>query len=145
MGRVFANGPGDRGSVPGWVIPKTQKMVPDATLLNTQHYKVQIKGKVEQSRERSLHPPLHLECSSYWKLRLWLSSLLTLYIQVVLKIIHKHVQTARNMHILFYEQAVYKRRTNMENVWLGHDEESNGQRKSKRFYHSCSKSSGKRA
>ena len=25
VGRVFANGPGDRGSVPGRVIPKTQK------------------------------------------------------------------------------------------------------------------------
>ena len=28
-------------------------MVLDASLLNTQHYKVKIKGKVEQSRERS--------------------------------------------------------------------------------------------
>ena len=35
------------------VIPKTQKMVLDATLLNTQHYKVGNKGKVEQFRERS--------------------------------------------------------------------------------------------
>ena len=49
--RVFANGPGDLGSIPGRVIPKTQKMVLDASLLNTQHYKVRIKGKVEQSRE----------------------------------------------------------------------------------------------
>ena len=32
--------------IPGRVIPKTQKMVLDATLLNTQHYKVRIKGKV---------------------------------------------------------------------------------------------------
>ena len=53
MSRVFANGPGDRGSVSGQVIPKTQKMVRDAALLNTQHYKVRIKGKVEQSREWS--------------------------------------------------------------------------------------------
>ena len=53
MSRVFANGPGDRGSILGWVIPKTQKMVLDATLLNTQHYKVRIKGKVEQTREWS--------------------------------------------------------------------------------------------
>ena len=53
MSRVFANGPGDRGSIPGRVIPKTQKMVLDAALLNTQHYKVRIKGKVEQSREWS--------------------------------------------------------------------------------------------
>ena len=51
--RVFADGLGDLGSIPGRVIPKTQKMVFDASLLNTQHYKVWIKGKVEQSRERS--------------------------------------------------------------------------------------------
>ena len=38
---------------PGRVIPKTKKMVLDAFLLNTQHYKVRIKGKVEQSRERT--------------------------------------------------------------------------------------------
>ena len=53
VGRVFAKGPGDQGSIPGWVIPKTYKMVLDTSLLNTQHYKVRIKGKVEQSRERS--------------------------------------------------------------------------------------------
>ena len=44
---MFANGPGDQGSISGRVIPKTQKMVLDAALLNTQHYKVGIKGKVE--------------------------------------------------------------------------------------------------
>ena len=48
MSRVFTTGPGDRGS-----IPKTQKMLLDAALLNTQNYKVRIKGKVEQSREMS--------------------------------------------------------------------------------------------
>ena len=53
MSRVFANGPGDRSSIPGPVILETQKMVLDATLLNTQHYKVKIKGTVEQSKERS--------------------------------------------------------------------------------------------
>ena len=37
MVRVFTNGQRDRGSIPGQVIPKTQKMVLDATLLNTQH------------------------------------------------------------------------------------------------------------
>ena len=52
VGRVFANGPGDLGSIPGHVIPKTLKMILD-TLFNTQQYKVRIKGKVEQSRERS--------------------------------------------------------------------------------------------
>ena len=53
MSRVFANGPGDCGSIPGWVIPKTQKMVLDVALLNTQHYKIRIMGKVE-------HTLLHL-------------------------------------------------------------------------------------
>ena len=51
VGRVFANGPGDLGSIPGWVIPKTLKMVLDTSLLNTQHYKGHIKDKVKQSRE----------------------------------------------------------------------------------------------
>ena len=52
MVRVFANGPGDGGLIPGRVIPKTQKMVL-AALLNTQHYKVRIKSKVEQSGDWS--------------------------------------------------------------------------------------------
>ena len=43
VGRVFTNGP---GSIPGRVIPKTLKMVLDNFLLNTQRYKVCIKGKV---------------------------------------------------------------------------------------------------
>ena len=51
MSRVFANCSGDLGSILGRVIPKTFKMVLDATLLNTQYGKVRIKGKVEQSRE----------------------------------------------------------------------------------------------
>ena len=37
LGRVFASDPGDRGSIPGWVIPKTQKMVLNISLLSTQH------------------------------------------------------------------------------------------------------------
>ena len=53
MSIVFTNGLGDWGSIQGWVIPKTQKMVLDATLLNTQHFKVRIKGKAEQSMEWS--------------------------------------------------------------------------------------------
>ena len=57
---TFANGPGDLGSIPGRVIPKTLKMELDTTLLNTQHYKVRFKGKVEQPREWSSAPPLHL-------------------------------------------------------------------------------------
>ena len=50
---MFENGPGNLGSVPGRVIPKTLKMVLDSSFLNTQQYKARIKGKVEQSREKS--------------------------------------------------------------------------------------------
>ena len=65
MNRMFANGTGDRGSNPGRVIPKTQKMVFDTALLSTQHYKVRIKVKVEQSWEWS--SSLTPQGSSYWK------------------------------------------------------------------------------
>ena len=51
--QLLVNGPGERGSIPGRVLPKTQKIVLDTALLNTQHYKLLIKGKEEQSRERS--------------------------------------------------------------------------------------------
>ena len=63
---MFADRPGDWGSIPGRVKAKSQKMVLDAALLSTQHYKVRIKGKVEQSREWS-SAPTHLSVVSYWK------------------------------------------------------------------------------
>ena len=47
VGTVFANGPGNMSQIPGHVIPKTLKMLLDASLLNTQQYKVRIKDKVE--------------------------------------------------------------------------------------------------
>ena len=53
MVRVFANGKGDLGSISGRVISDTQKMILDASMLNIQHYKIWIKGKVAQSREMS--------------------------------------------------------------------------------------------
>ena len=51
--------PGDLGLIPGRVIPKTQKMVFDASLFNTQH-KGRIKGKVGQSWEKSSALPYTL-------------------------------------------------------------------------------------
>ena len=47
------NSPGDLGSIPGRVIPKTLKMILDTSLLNTQQYKVCIKCKMEQFWERN--------------------------------------------------------------------------------------------
>ena len=53
VGRVFTNGPGDLHLLPGRIIPKTLKMVLDTSLFNTQQFKVLIKGKAEQSREKN--------------------------------------------------------------------------------------------
>ena len=45
MSRVFANRPRDWASIPGRIIAKNKKIVPDADLFSTQHYTVWIKGK----------------------------------------------------------------------------------------------------
>ena len=69
VGRVFANGPGDQGSIPGSVIPKALKMVLDASLLNTQQYKVFIKGKVEQFRVKNsalTYTSVAIEKGAFW-------------------------------------------------------------------------------
>ena len=66
VGTVFADDPGDLGSISGYVIPKTFKRLLDTSLLNTQQYKVRIKGKMEQSWERSSALPTP-RCCSYWK------------------------------------------------------------------------------
>ena len=51
-------------------MPKTLNMLLDTSLLNTQQYKVRIKGKVEQSRERSSAIPYTLvvaiEKGAFW-------------------------------------------------------------------------------
>ena len=52
VGRVFANGPGYRDSIPGRVMPTSLKMVLDTSLFHTQHYKVWMKDKVQKSWEK---------------------------------------------------------------------------------------------
>ncbi len=94
MSRVFANGLGDWGSTPGRVIPKTQKMVLDAALLSTQHYKVRIKGKVEQFWEWRRALPLHLGVVAIEKGAFW--SLLTkvanfTYFYLLLDFLHQKI------------------------------------------------------
>ena len=68
---MFASGPGDLDSIPGRVIPNTLKMVLDTPLINTQQYKVRIKGIEEQFREKGLRPPLNhggvaIEKGAFW-------------------------------------------------------------------------------
>ena len=70
MSRVFSDGLGDRSSIPGRLIKKTQKMVLDADLFTTQHYKLWIKSKMEQSREWSFALPY----TGFWYLTPLVSS-----------------------------------------------------------------------
>ena len=64
--RIFTVCPGDLGSIPGRVIPKTQKMVLDAALLNTQHYKARIEVKWSNPG-KGVAPSPTPWCSSYRK------------------------------------------------------------------------------
>ena len=67
-----------------YLYSRIKKMVLDASLLNTQHYKVRIKGKVEQSRKGVAPSPTPM-CSKLSKRepsghpRLWSPTLLTYY------------------------------------------------------------------
>ena len=64
MVSVFANGPGERGSIPDRVkpLPKNQKMVLYAALLNTQHYKERVKWR---SPGNGVAPSPTPRCGSY--------------------------------------------------------------------------------
>ena len=50
--------PGDMSSIPGQVLSKTRKMVLAPSLLNTQHYKVWIKGKWSNPGKRVTPSPV---------------------------------------------------------------------------------------
>ena len=83
VSRVFANGPEDLDSIPGCVMPKTLKMVLDTSLLNTQQCKVCIKGKVEQSRERSSALPhlgvIAIKMGAFWSLSTTVANITYIY------------------------------------------------------------------
>ena len=66
MSRVFTNGPKDRGSIPGQVIPKTQKMVLDAAFLTLSiiWYWSKVKWSNQANRVAPSSTP---QCSTNWK------------------------------------------------------------------------------
>ena len=66
MIRVFTCGLEDWGPISGWVIPKSQWMILDASLLNTQNYKAWIKGKWSNPGT-GVAPFFTSRCISYWK------------------------------------------------------------------------------
>ena len=50
MVRMFTNGPGDRGSIPGRAMPKNQKMVLDASLtLSVIRYGQRVSGAIQRN------------------------------------------------------------------------------------------------
>ena len=70
MSRGLTSGPGNRVQSYVESYRKLKKMVLDADLLSTQHYKVTIKDKVEQSLEWSGALPY---TSVYWKGSIWVT------------------------------------------------------------------------
>ena len=64
--KVLANGPEDLGFIPDRIIPNTQKMVLDVSLLYTQHYKIRINGKWSNPG-KDVAPSPTSQCCSYWK------------------------------------------------------------------------------
>ena len=58
-------------SYPGHVIPNTLEIVLVTSLPNTEQYKIHIKSKVEQSRQRHTSPPLHLGVVAIKKGAFW--------------------------------------------------------------------------
>ena len=66
VGRVFANGPGDLGSIPGCVIPKILKMelIPPCLTLSNIRYVSRVKWS---NPGKGVAPSPTPQCSSYWK------------------------------------------------------------------------------
>ena len=66
VGIVFPNGPGDLGSIPGWVIPKTQKwyLIPPCLTLSNIRYVSRVKWS---NPGKGVAPSPTPRCSSYWK------------------------------------------------------------------------------
>ena len=79
MIRLFANGSGNQDSIPDRGIQKTQKMVLNAALLNTHHYKIRIKVKVQLSTEWSSVQPQHLAVLAIEKGAFKSSSIVSLF------------------------------------------------------------------
>ena len=72
VGRVFSNGQGDRGSIPGRVIPMTQKgyLIPSCLILSLMRYVWRVKWS---NPGKEVVPSPTPRSSSYWKESLWVA------------------------------------------------------------------------
>ena len=117
---MFANDPGERGSIPRRVIPKTQKMVLDASLLNSQHFKVRIKGKQSNIEEEaaSFCTPC---CGCSWKvsLRIALDYCQTTYFTYIYIYIYTPTQkyTIYNLLIMIIRYIKDKAKRHLNLKW----------------------------
>ena len=66
VGRVFTNCPGDLGSIPGWIVPKTLKMVLDTSFLTLSDIRYVSRVKWSNPGE-GVAPSPTPRCNSYWK------------------------------------------------------------------------------
>ena len=113
--RVFANQLGDLGSITGQVIPKDSKkwyLMPPCLTLSIIRYG--IKGKVEQSRERSGRPSPTPWCSSCRKgslrvhPRLWSpTSLFYICIYICMYIIYIYIYVCMQCMYVYIYVCIY--------------------------------------
>ena len=96
---MFANDLGDQGSISGRVIPKTQKIVLEAFLINTQHLKYgsRVRGVIQGKQS---HLPLHFNVVAIEKRAFdYNQSTLYIYIQACADLSLKNiVNDARLIH-----------------------------------------------
>ena len=93
MVRVFTNGPGDRGSILGLVIPKPQKKVLDASLLlcltlSNIRYGSRVKWN---NTGKGVAPSPTLWCNSFEKGTFELPLLIYIYIYIYIYIIYIYI------------------------------------------------------
>ena len=65
MGRVFANGPGDLGSIQGRIVPKILEIVLDTSLLNNIRYISRVKWS-NPGKGVAPSPTLTIEKGAFW-------------------------------------------------------------------------------
>ena len=107
---MFANGPRDQGSIQGRVIPKTEKMVLDDSLLNIKR----IKSKWINPIKR-VAPFFTLRCSNYWKRDVGSPS------STVIQLMNRVLNIGDRAYIYIYVMIVYT------NWWLSVTRQCNHQ------------------
>ena len=100
VGREFAYGPGNRGSIPARVIPKTQKwyLMPPCLTLSIIRHVSRVKWS---SRGKGRAPFATRRCCSLWK-GAFESLLTTLYIYIYLQALDKIMETPGNFKQIYF-------------------------------------------